>query len=69
MALPASGARLAIGRVARGDGAFPNAVDFEGTAAVSGDLDQFFAEIDTERGDSLISFGWIMAEELLNYGS
>ena len=55
--------------VARGDGAFPNAVDFEGTAAVSGDLDQFFAEIDTERGDSLISFGWIMAEELLNYGS
>jgi hypothetical protein len=52
--------------VAKGDGAFPCVLDHDSVKpdSISADVREFFDEVDAERGDSLIAFGWAMAEEL-----
>jgi hypothetical protein len=52
--------------VASGDGAFPLALDHESLEPekVDTDVAAFFEGIDPGRGDSLIAFGWAMAEDL-----
>jgi hypothetical protein len=52
--------------VARGDGTFPLVLDHESLKPDKLDprCDAFFADVDTARGDSLIAFGWAMAEDL-----
>jgi hypothetical protein len=51
--------------IVAGDGDFPLALDHE-SLKLNGvsEYEGFFAELDTERGDSLIAFGWAMAEDL-----
>lgn len=51
--------------VVAGDGTFPLALDHETLKpdAVA-HYEEFFVEVDTDRGDSLIAFGWAMAEDL-----
>ncbi|MCU0312298.1 MAG: hypothetical protein MUE36_15300 [Acidimicrobiales bacterium] len=52
--------------VARGDGTFPLALDHEALKPEKLDpaFEELFVEVDAERGDSLIAFGWAMAEDL-----
>jgi len=52
--------------VARGDGAVPCVLDHESLkpGAVSDEVRALFDGLDTSRGDSLIAFGWAMAEDL-----
>ena len=52
--------------VATGDGTFPLALDHESLEPEKFDpaVEAFFAEVDPARGDSLIAFGWAMAEDL-----
>jgi hypothetical protein len=51
--------------VATGDGAFPLALDHESLKPENLDADVVaLFEIDAARGDSLIAFGWAMAEQL-----
>jgi hypothetical protein len=52
--------------VARGDGTFPLVLDHESLKPEKLDprCETFFADVDTARGDSLIAFGWAMAEDL-----
>lgn len=52
--------------VARGDGSFPLALDHEALKPEKLDerCDEFFVDVDAARGDSLIAFGWAMAEDL-----
>ena len=52
--------------VASGDGAFPLALDHESLKPekLEPGIDDFFAGVDPARGDSLIAFGWAMAEDL-----
>ena len=52
--------------VARGDGTFPLALDHESLKPEKLDpgTEAFFAGIDADRGDSVIAFGWAMAEDL-----
>jgi hypothetical protein len=52
--------------VARGDGAVPCALDHESLkpGAVSAEVRALFDGLDTSRGDSLVAFGWAMAEDL-----
>jgi hypothetical protein len=52
--------------IARGDGTFPLVLDHESLKPEKLDprCDAFFADVDTARGDSLIAFGWAMAEDL-----
>lgn len=51
---------------ARGDGSFPLALDHESLKPEKLDprVEECFAGVDTARGDSLIAFGWAMAEDL-----
>jgi hypothetical protein len=53
----------------RGDGAYPLVVDHETLKPekVDPDVAAFYEVLDTNRGDCLITFGWMMAEELLKY--
>jgi hypothetical protein len=52
--------------VAKGDGAVPCVLDHESLkpGAVSDEVRALFDGLDTSRGDSLIAFGWAMAEDL-----
>ena len=52
--------------IAAGDGTFPLALDHEtlNPDKVSAEVIAFFSDVDPERGDSLIAFGWAMAEDL-----
>jgi hypothetical protein len=52
--------------IARGDGTPPNVLDHETAKPESIDpaVAAFFADLDVARGDSLIAFGWAMAEDL-----
>jgi hypothetical protein len=52
--------------VVAGDGSYPCALDHESLKpeAVDRDVVAFFDDLDTDRGDSLIAFGWAMAEDL-----
>jgi hypothetical protein len=56
--------------IATGDGAFPLAFDHESLKPENHDPDvvELFATIDRARGDSLIAFGWAMAEDLAKLG-
>jgi hypothetical protein len=51
---------------ATGDGAFPLALDYESLEPEKFDpaVVESFASIDPARGDSLVAFGWAMAEDL-----
>jgi hypothetical protein len=55
--------------VATGDGSYPACVDHESLKpeAIDKDVQAFFAPLDAERGDSLIAFGWAMAEFLTKF--
>jgi hypothetical protein len=52
--------------IAKGDGTFPLALDHEALKPEKLDpaFEELFAEVAGERGDSLIAFGWAMAEDL-----
>jgi hypothetical protein len=52
--------------IASGDGSFPLALDHESLNPdkLSPEVKTFFADVKPERGDSLIAFGWAMAEDL-----
>jgi hypothetical protein len=52
--------------VATGDGTFPLALDHESLEPEKFDaaVEAFFSDVDPARGDSLIAFGWAMAEDL-----
>ncbi len=52
--------------LARGDGSFPLALDHEALEPDKLDpaIVAFFDDADPARGDSLIAFGWAMAEDL-----
>ena len=52
--------------IAKGDGSFPLALDHEALKPEKLDprVEELFAAVDAERGDSLIAFGWTMAEDL-----
>jgi hypothetical protein len=52
--------------IAKGDGSFPLALDHEALKPEKLDprVDELFAAVDADRGDSLIAFGWAMAEDL-----
>lgn len=56
--------------VARGDGSFPLAFDHESTKPESLDPDvvALFSVVDEGRGDSMVAFGWAMAEDLAKLG-
>ena len=58
------------GFVARGDGAVPCVLDHESLkpGVVSDEVRALFDAVDTTRGDSLIAFGWAMAEDLAALG-
>jgi len=51
---------------AKGDGTFPLALDHESLKPEKLDpaIEELFAGVDAARGDSLIAFGWAMAEDL-----
>ena len=55
--------------VAHGDNAYPSCMDHESLKPESFDPEvaAFFANLDRERGDSLIAFGWAMAEFLAKH--
>jgi hypothetical protein len=52
--------------IASGDGSFPLALDHESLNPdkLSPEVVAFFSDVKPERGDSLIAFGWAMAEDL-----
>ena len=52
--------------LAKGDGAVPCVLDHESLkpGVVSDEVRALFDAVDTSRGDSLIAFGWAMAEDL-----
>lgn len=56
--------------IAKGDGAFPLAFDHESLKPENHDpaVVALFGPIDADRGDSLIAFGWAMAEVLAKLG-
>jgi hypothetical protein len=53
-----------------GDGTFPLALDHESLRpeAIDADVVELFTTVDAKRGDSLIAFGWAMAERLAKLG-
>ena len=57
--------------IAAGDGAFPLALDHEATKpeSIDGDVVGLFGTVKLKQGDSLIAFGWAMAEDLAKLGS
>jgi hypothetical protein len=56
--------------VVRGDHAFPLCFDHDTTKpdSLAPDVVGLFAGIDAERGDTLVAFGWAMAEDLAKLG-
>lgn len=54
----------------RGDAAFPLVFDHESTKPEKADPDvvALFGDLDAKRGDSLVVFGWAMAEDLAKLG-
>lgn len=52
--------------IAKGDGAFPLSLDHESLKPekIDPDFAAFFSKVSQKRGDSLIAFGWAMAEDL-----
>lgn len=56
--------------VATGDGGSPLVLDYESLKPESIDdaVVEQFAVLDAERGDCIVTCGWVMAEELLKYG-
>jgi hypothetical protein len=52
-----------------GDGSYPLVLDHESVKpeSVDPELAKIFKPLKAKQGDSLITFGWIMAEELLKY--
>jgi hypothetical protein len=55
---------------AAGDGTYPCVLDHESLKpeSIAADVRAQFDEVDVERGDSLIVFGWAMAEDLAKLG-
>lgn len=55
--------------VAKGDGSYPLVFDHESLKAdqIDAEVAKQFKPLRVRSGDSLITFGWIMAEELLKY--
>jgi hypothetical protein len=55
--------------VLSGDGNRPGALDFEAQKSdgISKDVKAYFADLDHARGDSLVTFGWAMAEDLAKH--
>jgi hypothetical protein len=53
-----------------GDGTFPCVFDYESLHpdTIAADIRAQFDGIDADRGDSLITFGWAMAEDLAKFG-
>jgi hypothetical protein len=52
-----------------GDGGLPMVLDHESIKGVDdAEVAGLFADLDHGRGDCLVAFGWIMAEELVKYG-
>ena len=51
---------------ARGNGNYPEVFDHDSLKpeAISADVSAFFKGFDAKRGDSLVAFGWAMAEDL-----
>jgi hypothetical protein len=56
---------------AKGDGTYPCVLDHESLKpeGIPADVRAFFEGVELERGDSLIAFGWAMAEDLAKLGS
>ncbi|MEZ5142037.1 MAG: hypothetical protein R2726_05885 [Acidimicrobiales bacterium] len=56
--------------IAKGDGTFPLALDHESLKPekFDPDVEAFFTTVNAKRGDSLIAFGWAMAEFLAKLG-
>lgn len=54
----------------RGDGSAPLVLDHESLKRdkIDGDVVSQFEHLDADRGDCIVSCGWVMAEELLKYG-
>ncbi len=52
--------------LATGTGSAPEVFDHDSLkpAAIPADVDAFFSAVKAERGDSLVAFGWAMAEDL-----
>lgn len=55
--------------MAKGDGSFPLVFDHESLKPEKLDVEvsKLFKPLKVRSGDSLVTFGWIMAEELLKY--
>jgi hypothetical protein len=55
--------------VLSGDGNRPGALDFEAQKSdgIPKDVKAYFADLDHARGDSLVTFGWAMAEDLAKH--
>ena len=60
----------ARGFVATGEGGAPLVLDYESLKPedIDGAVAEQFAGLDAERGDCLVTCGWVMAEELLKHG-
>jgi hypothetical protein len=56
--------------IARGDNAFPLAFDHESLKpeVLDAEVVALFGKVDDSRGDSLVAFGWAMAEDLAKLG-
>jgi hypothetical protein len=56
--------------IANGDGGFPLSFDHESLHPddIDADIAALFTEVDDARGDSLVAFGWAMAEDLAKLG-
>ena len=56
--------------IATGDGSFPLVLDHESLKPEDHDPEvvALFDDVDAKRGDSLIAFGWAMAERLAKLG-
>ena len=56
--------------VVRGDSAFPLCFDHESTKpdTIDAAVVALFDDLDSDRGDSLVAFGWAMAEDLAKLG-
>jgi hypothetical protein len=55
--------------VLTGDGNRPGALDFEAAKSdgIAKDVKAYFTDLDGARGDSLVTFGWAMAEDLAKH--
>jgi len=56
--------------IAKGDGSFPLSFDHESLKPekLDPEVAVFFEPLDTTRGDSVVAFGWAMAEFLAKLG-